>query len=358
MKTVRLLAVLALVAAIGTGCIRISGSGSSGNDGGIFRSIDGGKSWVQKVSIPEVNGQVVKVAGANITKIVQDPSDRYALYLATEADGALYTYDGGERWQRIRQFSKGAVSDIAVDQGDKCTVYLAAANKIYKSDDCTRSWREVYFDTRTDTVITDVETESYNKNIVYAGNNKGDVLKSSNYGESWSVVKRTRASIRQILIDRNDTRAVYVGTSTAGIFKSADGGATWADDVKTADLNNELRKFNGALNFIRMAQDVTERDTLVLATKYGLLRTRDGGATFEDIKLLTPAGGATITSLAIDPKNGQTMYYGTNTTFYKTVNGGQNWTAAKLPTSRESSYIAIDPLDPNVLYLGTKLVKK
>ncbi len=340
------------------GCVRITGTGGGGNDGGIYKSVDGSKNWTQKVSIPEINGQVVRFPLANILKIVIDPSDHNAVYLATESDGLLYSFDGGERWQRTRQFARGMINDVAIDYGSKCTLYIAIANKIYKSTDCARVWDEVYFDTRTDVQINDVETESYNKNVVYAGTNKGDLLKSTDYGASWSVVKRARQSIRQILVDKNDTRIVYIGTSTAGLFKTTDGGRTWSDDRPETDINTPIKKYSNALNFIRMSQDFTSPNTLVMASRYGLLRTRDGGSTWEDIKLVTPAGGATITSLAVDQKNGDVIYYGTNTTFYKSVNGGQNWVPSKLPTSRESSFIAVDPLDSNVLYLGTRLIKR
>lgn len=350
---------IALVIVLGGfSCVRITGTGGGGNDGGVFKSTDASRTWAQKVSIPEINGQVVRFPVANILKIVVDPSDHNTLYLATEANGLLYTIDGGERWQRVRQFLTGQVNDVAVDYGNKCTIYVATANKIFKSTDCTRTWSEVYFDTRTDVQINDVETDWYNKNVVYAGTNRGDLLKSTDYGSSWSVVKRVTQSIRQIVVDAHDSRIVYIGTSTAGVFRTIDGGRTWSNDSPETDINVELRKFNGALEFRRMTQDRSNRDTFVVASRFGLLRTRDGGRTWEEIKLITPAGGANITSLDIDPKDGNIMYYGTNTTFYKSVNGGANWVPSKLPTTRESSFILVDPVDTNVLYLGTRFIKR
>ena len=60
----------------------------------------------------------------------------------------------------------------------------------------------------------------------------------------------------------------------------------------------------------------------------------------------------------LNPQNGNEIYYGTATTFYKTDNGGQDWTTKKLPTSRASSVLAVDPANSNVVYMGTQKLEK
>ncbi len=95
-----------------------------------------------------------------------------------------------------------------------------------------------------------------------------------------------------------------------------------------------------------------------MASKYGLLRTRDGGKNWQAINLLTPPGSVDIFSLAINPQNGNEIYYGTSSTFYKTVNGGEKWITKRLPTTRATSFLLVDFKNPNVIYLGTKKIKR
>jgi hypothetical protein len=52
------------------------------------------------------------------------------------------------------------------------------------------------------------------------------------------------------------------------------------------------------------------------------------------------------------------MYYSTATVFYKSSNGGANWTTKRLPTTRIGSALMVGGNDPNTIYLGTLQVKQ
>jgi photosystem II stability/assembly factor-like uncharacterized protein len=86
--------------------------------------------------------------------------------------------------------------------------------------------------------------------------------------------------------------------------------------------------------------------------KYGLLKTNDGGQTWQAISLITPPASTDIYSVAINPQNNLEIYYATASTFYKTVDGGQNWITRRLPTGAVATYLYVDPLEPNVIYMG------
>ena len=60
--------------------------------------------------------------------------------------------------------------------------------------------------------------------------------------------------------------------------------------------------------------------------------------------------------MALNPQNADEVYYITNTTFYRSLDGGKNWTT-KLLTSRVGSDLSVDPKDGNLIYLGVKTVK-
>ena len=311
------LLVALLILPLLTGCVTIKGTGTAKNDGGIYKSADGGQTWAQKVAIPEIGGKVSGMPNVTVETLEMDPQDHLALYLGTEKDGLFYTYDGGERWRHVTPlFASGKIPSIAVDYFNKCVIYVATTNKIYKSDDCSRSWRQIYFDTVEETLVTVVKTENYNKNVVYAGTSRGDVLKSLDYGATWTVKNRLKNKVVNIMPDKDDTRIIYVATDKGGLFKTVDGGENWSD------INTDLKKYKGGNVYKFWAQDKLQPNTLILATNYGLLKSVNGGDNWEEIKLITPPNGANILSVAIDPSSSKTIYYGTDSTFYKTTDGG------------------------------------
>lgn len=150
----------------------------------------------------------------------------------------------------------------------------------------------------------------------------------------------------------SDSRRLYVATKSAGVWRSDDSGATWKD------LSKAYVKFAGAGEFGDIALGVSDPNIAILATKFGLLRSVDGGDTWDKIDLLTPAGTTQIYSLTVDPKDPNNSYYGTSTNFYRTVNGGTNWVPKKLPTSRTATALMVDRTNSAVLYMGVTRFKQ
>jgi photosystem II stability/assembly factor-like uncharacterized protein len=370
-KRVLLILSFCLLLVATSGCISIQTGPTAASKSylGVFQSADSGTTWKLKGSILNNQGKVLTLGNVTINKIALDPNDNTAIYLATN-NGMFYSYDAGDSWQQAKYFVTKqitSISSVAVDYFNKCAIFVSAVNKIYKSTDCSRSYSEVYVDTtREDLVITNVATENFNNNVVYASSNKGDILKSDDYGLHWRLLKSVADSIKQILVDKNDTRIVYFLTEKKGIFKTTDGGATWSDTMevvinnkKVVDpINKAIAAFKDGKIGKYLAQDMTAKDTLILACQFGLIRTTDGGMTWKEIPLVTPDRGANIYSLAIDPKNSNNLYYGTDSTMYKSVDGGNTWQTQKSPTIGYINFLLIDPKDSKIIYLGGKEIPK
>ncbi|MFA5413002.1 MAG: YCF48-related protein [Patescibacteria group bacterium] len=334
----------------GAGCISFSGGGTSGTDGGIFKSADKAENWGQKVAVAAV--QPGSLANVNVVSLVFDPADSKTMYLATAENGLFYTTDGAESWFTAGSLAGGRINAVAPDAKDKCNVYAAAGNKIFKTSDCTRSWQNIYVDTRADQAVTALAADSYTPSIIYAGLSGGDFLKSTDSGASWTVTKRFENQVMKILVNFYDTRIIYVGTQGRGVWKTTDGGANWTD------LSEKLNQFDGARDYKNLILDFSKRDSLILASRYGLLRSSDGGSSWQAINLLTPPGSVDIYSLAANPQNGNEIYYGTTSTLYKTSDGGSKWVTKKLPTTRAATYLLVDPGNGSIVYLGTTRFQK
>src|SRR5688572_19958607 len=333
---------------VGAGCISFGSSNATnaGADGGVFKTGNKGDAWVQKTAIPTTTGEKRAISNANVIFMLQDPGDPNALYIGTADNGMFYTYDGGESWMQSPQLSRGRVPSIAVDSKDKCTVYVAVENKLLKSEDCSRTWTTTYLDSRLDKLSSAVAVDFYNPKIVWVANNAGDLLRSTDAGASWSNVKSFQNPIMKIAMNASDSRHIFIATKASGVWRSDDGGGNWVD------MSETYNEFSGSKEFFDMAVGVSDASTIVLATKYGLIRSTDGGVKWDDIELLTPAGTTLIYSVAIDPKDSNNLYYGTSTTFYRSPNGGVNWVPKKLPSTRTATTLLVDRTNPEILYLG------
>lgn len=343
---------VAILPLLGAGCISIgSSTPKAAVGGGVFKSSDKGVTWVQKVVFPTAKG-VQSLSGVDVTSFAFDPSDENAMYLGTGSTGLFFTYDGADSWQSADPISSGKVGAIAVDPKNKCTVYATVANKVLKTTDCNRTYKVVYTDQRPEATITALVVDWYNSNQLYLGNAAGDVVRSTDGGGTWSSVHHWDETIGGIIVSAADSRTVWVATKNSGIQLSEDGGATWQD------LRRGMDEFEGARSFIAMSEDQSAPGTLIVASRYGLLRSSDKGKTWQGITLLTPPQTVTITALAVNPKNGKEVYYTTATKLYKSKDGGSTWSTSDLPTSRIASLLTVNPHNGSSLFLGVVAPKK
>ena len=124
---------------------------------GIYRSVDGGKSW-ENLGLKK---------SEHIGRVVVDPRDSKVVYVAAEGplwgaggDRGLYkTTDGGKTWKAVLTISENTgVVDVAMDPSNPDIVYAAAYQRrrhvftlidggpesaIYKSTDAGATWNKL-----------------------------------------------------------------------------------------------------------------------------------------------------------------------------------------------------------------------
>ncbi len=322
-------------------------------DGGVFKSADKGSTWQQRVLIPTTTGAPKRFSSVSSASMAMDPSDSKAIYYGSIANGLLYTLDGAGSWQQVTELGNVTIRAIAIDAKNKCTIYAAVGNKIYKTTECVRGWQNPYYDNDLKTTIDAVAVDQYDENNVYIGNSRGDLMKSTDAGVSWQTIERTGSKIVKLSIDPNDSRNVYVLTENRGVFRTKDGGSTWDNDIVKA--LKELG-INDGIKDVVFVKD--EAKVVYVATQYGLAVSQDKGATWQKIELLPSEKSATINTIAVNPRNSQEIYYVTFTTFYRSLDGGKTWSTIKLPTSRAGWNLIVDPSSPNVIYMGVRGFQK
>lgn len=357
-KIFTLTLLLAVLVFTGASCISFKSSTETGPMG-VFRSADKGDSWISVAAYPTAQG-VKSLTGVKVYRLFEDPSDANAFYLASRGSGLFYTYNNGGSWQAAEFFAGKFIYALAVDPSDKCTVYASDGPHIYKTDDCSRTWRQVFFEERPNERFVALSIDPYSESV-WGAELGGDVLVSRDGGGSWTVIKRFDFQLQDLVADINTGGRLYVASTKNGLYRSDDNGMSWKD------LREGMKEFNDSRTFYRLYLNPAQKDGLFWISKYGILRSDNMGESWSELKLLTPPGSVAIYGFAVNPKNQNEIYYtGTilsddnthvRSTFYKTVDGGNTWVTKKLPTNTMPVAIQVHDENPEILFMGFALLK-
>lgn len=355
MKKIFLASLIIIFALLFSGCTLLPAVSTNKNIGGVFKTYDYGETW-QVINDALVNQKAASLNTIDVTKIILDPTDHKQIYLGTNSKGVWYSNDGGGLWQNI--LPTGVVYSLAPDPKEKGILYVSLGANVYKTLDLGKKWQSVYLETRPKIIITALSVDPQENLVVYLGTNNGEIYQTKDGGESWRLVTEISNPIKKILINPQNNKIIYLLTSTNGIYKTTDRASSWKnlkDNYQSATDKN--KNFSGALTAYELIFDPTEKDALLYASRYGLLKSADGGERWQEIKTLTPPGSTTILSLAINPKNNQQIFYLTPTAIFRSFDAGKTWLSNASPSTRTLKVILIDPDTPNVLYLGMSAAK-
>lgn len=315
------------------------------SDRGVLISQDFGETWEQKTKGYTEKRKIKDILSKEgITCLEIDPQDPKRIYLGTKSKGIFLSEEMGENWKNLFDKIK-RIEDIAIDPKVSEIIYFASGRKIYKSTNRGESWTNIYTEPQKKARITSLGLDFAEPNNLYATTSLG-ILKSENYGNTWKVLKWIEGGAKEIYFYPADSKKFYVVSNREGIFKTTNGGKDWTQ------IKKSLKKFKDGIkiNDLWLGRD----KEIFLATSYGLLKSGDEGQTFEEIKTLIKSSDSGISEIGVDPKNSQEIYFTAKNTFYKSIDGGNNWTMRSLPTSRSINLLVIDPKEPRRIYLGVE----
>lgn len=341
-------AAFAAMSLMGAGCF---GGGTTSSSGGVWQSADAGKTWSQTAAVPTADG-VSSFADVDVTALALDPQDSTVVYAGTVDHGVFYSLDSGVSWQRPEEAlaRTGEVVKITVSTKDVCTYYVTMTDRVMETTDCGRTFdTERYVETRSKTTITAMALDWYDPKILWVGTSSGDVIRSTDGGDSWTTLTRLSDAVTDILVNNADSRIVLVGTETSGMNRTTDSGATWTNLEKT------LKDFKSSDRVYSFAQNA-KGTYMIMNTKYGLLSSTDSGATWSGVSLISGSGEVRIYDVAIAPESSETLYYTTASAIYRSTSAGSAWTTSELPSSRAGQALLIDPEDDTHVYLGSATV--
>jgi photosystem II stability/assembly factor-like uncharacterized protein len=219
-------------------------------DRGVYRSIDGGKTWEKVLFVSETTGAV------DLEFCPDNPEEIYACMwygerkpwtiISGNREGGLFkSSNGGSTWMRITQgLPQGLVgkSDLAVSAADPNRVYVlmeaSPGGGLYRSDNRGESFqlisskkellsRPFYY--------TNLHADPTNADILYV--NAERFFKSVNGGKTWKRLSTPHGDNHDMWINPNNPD-IYIQSNDGGANVTLDGGKTWSTqhNQPTAEL--------------------------------------------------------------------------------------------------------------------------
>ncbi len=314
---------------------------------GMFRSDDGGASWLRVATAAEV--------GTTCSKIVVDPTDSDRVHM-TGAAGYARTTDGGSSWSlRLA----GRASDLAVDPSGTVVYIAQHGGGIFKSTDggtsFTQSTSGLPASGFTRIVLTMAPSSAATLYAAFvSGGNILGLYRTTNSGASWSELTATPNFAAPqawydtfVAVDPTDPETVYAGGvfptyAEAGVIKTTDGGASWSDVTCPTGCTNGTGNPHPDMHTLSFGAD----GRLWLGNDGGVWTSADGGASWVNTN-----NSLNLTqnyALALHPTDSAKMMTGTqdNGTAGRDT-GMDEWTQI---AAGDGGYLAYDFIDPNTRY--------
>ena len=200
--------------------------------GGIWYTADGGSSW------RPLNDFQSNLA---IASLVIDPSNTNVLYAGTgegffnvdavRGAGIFRSTDGGQTWIQLSATNPANdsnwyyVNRIAVNPSNSSLILAATNGGVYRTADGGTSWTQI-----TSTRTLDVKWDPVTTTRAIAGRTDGQVAVSTDSGANFTAVTVVSGGARvEIAFAPSSSGTVYasVQIGTGRVYRSTDGGSSW-----------------------------------------------------------------------------------------------------------------------------------
>ena len=284
---------------------------------GFFKSTDGGESF-------EPSG--AGLAAGWVEKIYAPPTSAGTLF--AQMSVGLYRRDEHGTWIEIQApFAPGKeaeIDGIVFDRVSPKKVYAHEGARWWRSEDGGRAWAEIEVPSPSMKNMIkgrlsapgfkSLAQDIGDPKIFYAGSwsshEEGSALfRSMNGGKKWELASSGIPGKSVTLLRAAAPGVLYAVGGKDAVYHTSDGGRNWTS-VRTGEVTD-------------LAADVTRPERVYVATKQGLFRSGDSGATW-----VKAAGikGDEVHGVAVSPKDGQ-VFAGTFEGLFRSTDGGATWTA-------------------------------
>lgn len=339
--------------------------------GGVWKTEDGGLNWepisdgffktgsVGAIAVSEWDPNVVYV-GLGESPVRGNIS---------HGDGMYKSTDGGKTWLQIGLSDTSQISRVRIHPRDPETVYVAALGHVYgpneergvfRTKDGGKTWEKVlYRDSKTGAI--DLILDPSNPRVIYAalwefyrtpyslssGGPGSGLFKSTDGGDNWVEISTNSGLPGGVLGKMGVTVSpakpdrvwAIIEAEAGGVFRSDDGGETWTR------MNDDRSLRQRAWYYTRIYADPKDAET-VYVLNTGFYRSVDGGRTYTGIRV--PHGDNH--DLWIDSQNPARMINSNDGGANVSNNGGISWTSQDNQPTAQFYHVIADNHFPYRLY--------
>lgn len=343
--------------------------------GGVWKTYDAGRYW-QNVSDPYFKVSSIGAIGVA-------PSDPDVIYVGTGettqhddiqgGDGVYRSADGGKTWVNVGLQATHHIAKIVVSPNDPNLVYVAAFGHeyssnpergVYRSRNGGKTWEKILY-VNDHVGAIDLSMDPANPKVIYAamwqfmrkpwsetsGGPGSGLYKTTDGGDHWTNISHNSGLPKGILgkigVSISDSRPsrVYavIEAKHGGLFRSDDSGATW-------HLMNDNRSFlYMAYWYMHVVADPQDPNT-VYVPQVRMWKSTDGGHTLHAV----PYQHGDNHALWIDPKDNKHMIEGNDGGAIVTLNSGKSWSTEMNQPTGEFYKMAVSNQYPYRVY-GTQM---
>ena len=231
-------------------------------------------------------------------------------------------------------------------------LYAATGDAIARLDESADGW-DVHLSLRGSGAQC-LAADPRDPAVVYAGLRQGGVRRTADGGRSWVDCRLPEPDVFSLAVSAADG-AVYAGTEPSRLFRSDDGGESWRALDSLLELpSRPTWSFPPRpwTSHVRWIAPSPHDPALVLVgiELGGLMRTTDGGATWEDHR---PGAQPDVHSLAWHPLVAGRAYEAGGGGAAWSEDGGETWSSADDGRDRHYTWsVAVDPADPGRWYVS------
>ena len=298
---------------VGTGESCLRGDVQTGV--GVYKSMDGGKTWKHIGLRPS----------GNIGRIRIHPRNPELVYVAVlghafgpnEERGVYRSEDGGANWEKVLYVSdKAGAVDLAMDVNNPLVLFAAIYEVVRKP------W------------------------ILISGGEDSGLYKSADGGDTWEELEEGLPTGLKgrigVSVSAANSERVYVNMEAedgGGVYRSDNGGETFQR------VSKDRKLVTRAFYFTHIVADPVDENT-VYVMNIRFHRSVDGGKTYEEIR--THHGD--YHDLWVNPQNPRVMISGNDGGGTVSVNGGASWSEQMNQPTAEFYRVATDNQFPYRVY--------